>query len=96
MTKIAITNLDPKSVLTHFPNSTIVRFEPWGFSKDAIQKDLIRACKGIFDDVKQQEIEIIIWIEARFFGRRVNFVVDEIKKIFPDSRVINVQKTLAC
>ena len=88
MHKIAITNLDTKVVLSNFPNCNIVHFEPWGFSKNAIQKDLRRACREIFDVVEQQEIEIIIWIKPRFFGRRVNFVVDTIKNFFPDTSVI--------
>ena len=88
MHKIAITNLDTKVVLIDFPKCNVVYFEPWGFSKNAIQKDLRRACREIFDVAEQQEIEIIIWIKPRFFGRRVNFVVDEIKKFFPDASVI--------
>ena len=66
MHKIAITNLDTKVVLNNFPSCNIVHFEPWGFSKNAIQKDLRRACREIFDVVEQQEID-------KLFGSNLDF-----------------------
>lgn len=80
-----ITNHIRCDVEAIYPDHVAIEFEPWGFSRQAISRDLKESCLPL--SKYEQDLVIVVAITGIFFGNRAAFVLDELQRLFPTAAI---------
>lgn len=84
---VLITNLSIDETTRDNKNIVIINFNPWGFSKIGLQKQITEALVG---KLIPSNVKVKYYINDLFFGRRSEIAFKKLKELFPDNEVIRI------
>lgn len=84
---VLITNLPLDYRVDDNKNLEIINFNPWGFSKLELQKQITEVLATKFIPL---DVTILYCVKDLFFGRRSEIAFKRLKELFPKNEVIRI------
>jgi hypothetical protein len=88
MRVILITNI-LKENICEYKDIEIIHFNPWGFSKSNIEKQISAA---LYETYIPSNVLIKYCIKDLFFGRRSQIALEKIRQIYPKNEIIRIEE----
>jgi len=76
-----------KIILKKINGVTPIFFNPWGFSKLAIENQIQEA---LFQHLVENDSEFFYYVENLFFGNRSKIAFNKLKSIYPNNNIIEI------